>query len=376
MIRFRSLAVLLSLFICALTGCSTLKQTTPLPEGFTVQGVAKADEGSPFAVSRDGSFASVARGAVLLTDASGERRKIAKQSASSLSFSPSGAKLAAALPTETSSTILRMFDSKGSAIGETTIPDRVTSMAWRSEGQVLVTALTIKRFSFGSLLTSRMYSWDGATDPVATILGDVTVRPALGKVPEKSLLATLNLAVSPYGDEIAYSTLKDPPLFQPFLRIAIRHIETGAEREVTQTDLGSGGPVYAPDGESLVVGNAHRMTRRLSLPEAKEIGAWPSPGSYPAISPSGSYLFLDGNLYQDGKAITSFPAQSRAAFLPDGSGLAISYEGKLYLVSGLKDQPAPARPADLGQLLKLRRLRSLGLITELEYKRQRGELRP
>ena len=375
MTGFRSLAALLSLFVCTLTGCTTLMQgAPPLPEGFTVKDVAKADKNGPFAVSRNGSFAAVSGKALVLTDASGGR-KIAKAKATALSFSPSGAKLAAAVPGEKQTT-LRLFDDKGSALAETTIPDRVTSLAWRSEGELLATALTIQRFSFGSLLTSRMYSWDGATAPVATTLGDVTVRPALGKVPEEELFKTLNLAVSPYGDEIAYSTLKDPPLFQPFLRIAIRHLETGAEREVAQTDLGSGAPIYAPDGESLLVGDAHRMTRRLTLPDAKEINAWPSPGNNSAISPSGSYVFLDGTLYQDEKSVIHFPEQSRAAFLPDGSGLAVSYDGKLYLVTGLEDQAAPALPADLGRLLKLRRLRSLKLITEQEYRNQKGSLRP
>jgi len=376
MTAFRSLAALLSVFLCTLTGCSTLTPTTALPDGFTVKSVAQLDQNAPFAVNRNGEFAAVHQGALVLTGPSGASRQLAQERATALSFSPSGAKLAAAFPTG-KQTILRLFDCKGGAVlTDTTLPDRITSIAWRSENEVLATTLGIQKFSFGSLLSSRVYRWDAATPPVATTLGDVTVRPALARMPEERIFDTLHLAVSPYGDEIAYSAIKDPPLFPPYQRVTIRHLETDAEREVAQIGIGSGGPIYAPDGESLVIGDAGRMTLRISIPEAKEIDAWPTPGSFPALSPSGAYLFLDGTLYQESRALTSFPVQSKAAFLPDGSGLALSYDGKLYLVSGLKDQAAPALPADLGQLLKLRRLRSLGLISEQEYRKQRPGVRP
>ena len=374
MTRFRLLAPLLFLLFSGLTGCSTLMQGAPLPDGFSARDIAKADAGTPFAVSRDGAFAVVAKGAIRVIDPGGTRTDIAQGVASALCFSPGGARLAAALPAE-EQTVLRLFDGKGQLVGETMVPARVTSIAWRSEQQLVATAVTMKRFSFGSLLTTHLYLWDGATPPVATPMGDVTVRPALARLPDETLFKSFSMALSPYGDEIAYSSLRDPPLFTPYQRIAIRHLESGAEREVTATSVGSGGPIYTPDGENLLVGDGHGMTRKVSLPEGREKDAWPAPGNYPAISPSGAYIFLDGQLYHDGRSMISFPSQSRGAFLPDGSGLAVSYDGKLYLVSGLKDRPA-AMPADLERLLQLRRLRSLGLITEKEYKSRKGSPAP
>jgi hypothetical protein len=74
--------------------------------------------------------------------------------------------------------------------------------------------------------------------------------------------------------------------------------------------------------------------------------AWPSPGRYPAISSSGAFTLLDGTLYQDGRSVLSFPAQAMGAFLADGSGLAVSYSGELYLMSGLKDQARPRSAAE------------------------------
>ena len=370
MTGFRFIALLLPVILCALTGCTTLMQGAPLPDGFELKKVTKANPGTPFAVNRNGAFATITKGGIEITEADGSGRNIAREAASALCFSPAGDRLAVALPTE-QGTLLRLFDLEGKVLGETTIPEQVTSIAWRSEQQVLAASLSIKKFTFGSELTSRLYQWDGLTPPLGTTLSDVTVRPPVGKLPPEQLFNSLAIAVSPYGDEIAYSQLKDPPLFTPYLRIAVRHLETGAEREVGKTSLGSGAVLYTPDGESLLVGDAQSLTRKLSLPDGKEIDAWPSPGSHSALSPSGSYIFLDGRLYQNGHTITTFPPQTRGAFLPDGSGLALSYDGKLFLVTGLKDRPAILPREDRDRLLKLRRLRSMGLITEKEYRAQK-----
>jgi hypothetical protein len=365
-----------------LSGCTPFLQVSQIPEDFEVKTIAKVDADAPFAVNRSGGFAAVYDDALETIAPEGTISKIAEGAVIALCFSPSGDRLAAAVPALAppgqpalpagSKTVLRLFDRQGSVVAETTVPERITSITWRSEAQLLATAASIKRFSFGTEVISRLYLWDGTNPPVATTLGDVTVRRPLAKQPDEELSMNFNLAVSPLGDEIAYSSLKDPPLFSPYLSIVIRHLETGAEREVGKTSLGSAGPIYTPDGESLLVNDTQAMTRRLAIPDGREMDAWPSSGRYPALSPSGSYLFLDGRLYQGGRLVASFPSQTRGLFLPDGSALAISYQGKLYLVSGLKDQAAaPLPPADLERLLKLRRLRSLGLITEKEYKAQK-----
>lgn len=361
---------LILLISSTLTGCATLLQTTPLPEGFALKKVAKSEPGTPFAANRRGSLASVTGNGIEITDADGSSRTISGDKATLLCFSPGGNRLAAATPTD-NGTVVRLFDLEGKLLGETAIAERVTSMTWRTGEELLAASLTIKKFTFGAQLTSRLYQWDGQTAPLATTLSDVTVRPPVGKIPQEVLYRSLILAVSPYGDEIAYSSLRDPPLFTPYLKVATRHIETGAEHDVAKTSIGSGNIIYTPDGESLIVSDAQAMTRRISVPGGKETFAWPSPGSNAALSPSGNYTFLDGQLYHEGKTIVSFPPQTRGAFLPDGSGLAVSYEGKLYLVTGLRDKASAPPSADMDRLLKLRRLRSQGLITEQEYQAQK-----
>lgn len=366
---FRLLFTTFALLSFGLTGCSTLMQGAPLPEGFAVKDIAKADAGAPFAVSRTGAVAAVSKGAVQITEA-GVSRKIAEGAATDLSFSPSGEKLAVVLPTGKKS-VLRLFDRQGKSVAETAIPMTVTGVAWKSDEALVATAVALKKYSFGSHLTTFVYQWDGVSDPASARMSEVTIRPNLANLPEEQLFGNFNMALSPYGDEIAYSSLKDPPLFTPYQRVAIRHLESGSERDVAVTGLGSGGPVFLPDGESILVGNAHGMTRKIAVPEPKEIGAWPSPGKYPAISPSGSYVFLDGRLYQGDKTVIQFPTKSRAQFLPDGSGLAVSHDGKLYMVTGLNDPATSPLPADSGKLLQLRRLRSMGLITDQEFRAQK-----
>ena len=364
------------IIVCTLCGCSNLMRSAgPLPDGYSLKEVAKVDAGAPFAVNRSGQLAAVSKGVLQIIDSDGVTREILEGAASALSFSPGGDKLAVALPGETR-TMLRLFDRQGKLLAETDIPERATSMAWRSESQLLTTALGIRRLASGSELTSRLYLWNGSSPPAATTLSQVTVLPPLAKLPDELLWRTLSLAVSPYGDEIAYSSPRDRQTLAPYQSIAIRQLSGGAEREVGKTSVGSGGPLYAPDGDSLLVGDDHALTRRLSIPDGRELYAWPSPGYYPAISASGAYTFLDGHLYQDGRSILSLPTESRGAFLPDGSGLAISYDGKLYLISGLKDRGAPGPPADLERLLRLRRLRSLGLISEREYRAQKAGPQP
>jgi len=370
---FRSIA-LFTLSLCTLTGCAAVSlQSSPLPDGFAVKNLAKVDADGPFAVSRTGTIAAMSQGTLqVIVPSGGPGRSIAKAPATDLSFSPDGDRLAAAFATPTQS-LLQLFDLQGKVLAEALVPGRITALSWRSEKELLATALQIRKHSFGSELISTLFRWDTVAPPVATLLNSVTARPQVAKLPEEILYKSLNFAVSPYGDEIAYGALKDPPLFTPYLRITIRHLESGAERLVAETGIGSGGPIYQPDGESLLVGDRRAMTRRIAIPAGKETDAWPTAGDRLALSPSGSYLLIDGRLFQGGREIASFPTTSTAAFLPDGSGIAISHEGTLFLVTGLNDPPAPRLPGDLARTRELRRLLALGLITDKEFKARKAK---
>jgi hypothetical protein len=372
----RLTAAIFALSLCCLTGCAAMMQTSKLPDGYAMREIAKADRNRPFDVSRSGKVAAVCEGAIGIIERDGAIRKIVQGTPAQLRFSPSGERLAALFTVEKEKQkhyLLRIYDLNGKILGEAAIPEPVTSLAWRSDSQLLAAGVSIRKFSFGSSMTSHLYAWDGSTAPVVTTLSSSTIRPQAAKLPDETLQKTLVLAVSPYQDEIAYTTLKDPPLFSPYLRIAARHLDSGAEREILQTSVGSGTLLYAPDAESIIVGDSGALTRRISAADGREMDAFPAAGNNAAISPSGNYLFLDGRLFEKGKEIAWFPTTSRGSFLPDGSGLVISYQEKLYQLSGLEEQAKPL-PADRDGILKLRRLRAEGLITEKDYRAQKEKV--
>lgn len=371
--RYRLKILLLAATLIALTACSAGMKAR-VPDGLLLKPVAACDPGSPYDVSRAGVVASVAAGTIEMRSPQGALIAVRKAPASSLSFSPGGETLAAAIP-DGKSTILRLYDLEGKAVSETKVAGRVMSLLWRSGDQLLAGAIEVIRYGFGTELVSFLYQWDGKSAAKQTTLADVTLRRKVAAIPEELLFNQLLIALSPYGDEIAYTTIKDPPLFSPYLRVMIRHLDTGAETEVTQTSLGSGTVAYAPDGESLIVGDAGAETRRVSLADGRVLENLPPSAGRPAVSPFGAYRLFNGNLYQQGIVVASFPPEARGTFLPDGSGLALSHKGKVYLLSGLRDGAA-ARPAALERILKLRRLRSQGLISDAEYQQQKGKVVP
>ena len=359
-------ALLLVIAMGSFTGCATT-MPAQLPEGFRVQALARCDAGSPFDASVKGTVACVARGSLQLADLRGEEKSVPGNAARLLSFSPSGDRLALAIaPGE--STVLRILDSSGNNLGETRVEGRVTSLVWRSEKELLAGALMVKKFSFGTQMASRLYRWDGKAKPEVTLLGDVTLRPKVARLPEALLYNQMIVALSPYRDEIAYTTVKDPPLFTPYLKVNVQNLSTGTGGSIAEAPLGAGKVVYAPDGESLVLGGS--PGRRISLPAGKDVETWSAAGAAPALSPSGAYLLLGGHLFHKKKDIASFPPDAAGIFLPDGTGVLIMYKERLYLVSGLRDEPPTPLAGDLERTLKLRALRSQGLITDAEYREQ------
>ncbi|HJV34881.1 hypothetical protein [Geomonas sp.] len=369
--------VLLSLLLFSLSGCVGLgKMLSQLPPELQMKEVGKTDSASPFAVSRDGKIAAVHEEEIEIISPDGhvvKTGKIVGQRPNILSFSHNGTLLLAALPTATGSS-LRLLTLDGKVLAEATLPGRVTAALWRDNQQVEAAALNIRRSSDGTQLTSVLYDWDNSGTPLVTTLSAVTIHSDLSKLSDELLLNTLNLSLSPYGDEIAYSMMKDLPKFSPYQAVITRRIDSGSEHEVTRTSVGSGGPIYGPDGDTLLVGDSRSVTRRVTIPDGREIYAWPSQGSYPSMSPSGKYLFLDGHLYRDGQTLATFPKESRAEFLSNGSGLVLLYGSRLYLVSGLEDQAA-AKPAANTKLLELRKLRSQGVISERDYRARRDKLK-
>lgn len=367
--RWISLAFLLA------TGCARLPLTAPLPAGMEVFPVSRVEKGSPFAWEPAGRRVALVRdGLRIVTLASGEDQVASSASPAALAWTPDGESFAAAFP-EKDVSFVRIFAMDGRRIGEARMEGRVGRLFWLPNGDILASSVKLDLHSFGGGMKATLYRWDGRGEPLGTTLGETTVKPLTLRDWGGLLYRTVNLSISPFGDEILYTRLYDPPAFSPYLKVILRHLESGREREIASVAITSGGGVFSPDGEEVLYGDGIRESRLVDPWRGVEVSSRPLPGRGIALSPGGRHILIDGRLFREGKEIAAFPPGSAGEFSPRGDRLLLSSEGRLYLVEGLGTEPSgPIVPVVRERLLKLRRWRSEGLITPEEYRAVRERI--
>lgn len=355
-------------------GCAHLPVTGTLPEGARLTEVARVATGGPFALDPQGERLAFGADGLTVKDlATGVERHVGSPAPTALAWAPGGARLAASFPRGEES-ILRLYDRQGGLQEEVPLAGVVTSLAWRSPTEILAFAVHRQTFRFGGEMAEILYRWDGTGKPTATPLADTTLMPATLRKWGKVLDRPLTFALSPLGDEILYPRLHDPPAFTPYLRLVVRDLESGAEREVAEVSLHSGGAVFSGDGERVLFGDGVGESRLFDPWRKRQYVSLPVPGRTIALSPSGRYLLIDGHLYRDGRETTTFPSASAGAFSAGGK-LVVRYGERLYLVAGLPEAPpVPASTATVLQLRQLRKWLSEGLITDEEYQRARERM--
>ena len=364
---FAIAAIFISLATLLVTGCAHGPYSGTLPAGVRVSRLTGVDPATPFAWNPAGTKLVLVSGSLQLYDPATGSSQTLGEKPLAVAWSPDGERLATASPQGTG-TALRILDGHGAVLSEASIAGRVTKLAWRSPAELLAAAITIDKFAFGANIKGRLLSWDGVAAPVATTLNDITVRPFIAKWPLETLYHTLSFTLSPLGDEIVYTRLIDPPAFAPYLRIVIRHLESGAEKEVTGVAVGSAGAVYAADGERILYGDGDAASHWFDPWGERELATIPAPGRNIAVSPANHYAFIDGRLYSDGKELARFSPGCIGAFSPRGESLLLGCDNDLYLVSGLHEQSAGhGTPKDRDRLLTLRKWRSEGLISIPDY---------
>lgn len=368
-----TVCALLLVFLFA--GCTaTPTIDPPLPPGLSMATVAEQLlPQSPISVSPDGFMLAVVRrdGLFLRSLASGVEKKLSAEHPVSLAFSSEGTELAAAFLTADGSRLQHFATSHGQILGEISFSGRCEALLSR-QNEWLAFVTTIEVFRFGGNLRSRLLRWDGAQAPVEELLNDVTLdRSTLAD--KDALLATLRPQLSPHGDEILFLRLHDPPAFDPYIAVVLRHLETGSERLVAKLPKLSGAAIYLDGGELVAYGDGV-MVRIVEPWSDKEQQRLSSPGHQLAASPSGKILWVDKALLRrEGQIMTSFASSAQpVAFLVDGR-LLLRDKQRLLLLSGLpagsSDPLAPA--AD--RLLLLRKWRAEGLIDVREYTEQAGK---
>ncbi len=183
------------------------------------------------------------------------------------------------------------------------------------------------------------------------------------------------MAVSPLGDEIVYARLHDPPALAPYLVIVLRHLESGREKELAQAPLPGGGLQFTPDGDFLLWGDGVGQTLKTEpwAEETERLAA--APGRQLAISGSGRYLWIDGQLLRDTLPLVDFPKVAGAEFVPGTDWLMVRSAKRTFFYSGLEGaSPSSATVPASPKLLRLRKWRSLGIIDQDEFQTYRATL--
>lgn len=378
--RCRSLpfSILFVIFLAVhISGCASLPVAGPLPKGVSIRELCRADEGTPLAWHPAGESFLFARGALHRYDLkNGSITPFATETdPRTAAWSPDGLKLAVSYH-QGSQSLLRMLDSSGKLLAESKVEGQITNVAWRSEDEILAAAVAVTSYSFGANFSGILYRWDGKGVPASKALVDTTLKVTTAAMPRQLLLNTFSFALSPFGDELAYMKLIDPPQYPSRLKLMLFNLQTGAEREVpADIALTSGGAAFSANGEHLYYGDGFDTTIRLDPWSGAKVITFPSPGNKIALSPANLHALLDGTLFRKEKSVASFPASAEGVFSPDGTRLLLNYDNHLYLISGLNEPPgATMAPAVKERLLLLRKWRSEGLISVSEFEEAKGRL--
>ncbi|RII25550.1 MAG: hypothetical protein CXR31_13300 [Geobacter sp.] len=358
-----------------IAGCTSLPVSGSQAANLSVTALTRVAPTAPWCVNpADSSIAMGDNGLQLFEPAAGTRIRLATPSPTALAWSPDGKRLAAALP-DGDSTTLAIFSRQGKPIAQAPVPGRVTGIEWMSSADLVALGVGIRIFSFGDAITATLYRWDGTSAPQSTTLFETTVKPLTVRQWGERIITSISMAISSDRDEMLYTRLHDPPAFSPYLRIILRNLESGAERDVATTAaLSSGGGRFVGTGDRIVYGDGSSLSRVMAPWSDKVIQSFLAPGKQLAASPAGEDLLLDGHLYQGETEIASFPPASDGSFAPGGT-LYIRHDTAIYRIGGLTEAiPAPLQPAVAERLRTMRAWRSEGLISDREYRENKKRI--
>lgn len=352
-----------------LSGCAQLQIVGPDAARLTSTVVTRIDVEPLFAAAPGGKQVAFSHeGVRVMPLPSGKSRSLSSERPLALAWSPDGGRLAVAFGRGTGSRIA-VFDAAGVSVAETSAAGRVGALFWTGTDLILAVTMELETFKFGTSCREVLLSWELAGAPVRTMLHEITLMPhTVRKLTPGALIRAVSPALSPLGDELVYGRIQDPPAFDAHMKIMVRNISSGAEREIAKTGLNDGAARFSADGEELFIANGSGQIRRIAPWNGAEKPAAPFPGGVIAVSPNGRHLLADGRLLDDGREAALFPPWVTGEFLDDGRLLVVDND-TLFLVSGLgAPVPGAALPPEKRERLRtIRAWRASGLISDDDY---------
>lgn len=166
---------------------------------------------------------------------------------------PAGDEIVSAYTVAQGTRLIRTSTPSGVTLGEIVFPGRCEALLARP-GEWLIFVTTLESFRFGGNLRSRLLRWDGRQPPREFLLNDITLNRATLAVKE-GLEHTLQPQLSPYGDEILFLRLHDPPAFDPYLEVVLYHLGSQDVHSVVKVPGLHAIAEYRDNGERIAWGD-------------------------------------------------------------------------------------------------------------------------
>jgi WD40 repeat protein len=366
-----STGLLFLLSLALLSGCAKKMPIIDLPEQYSVQRLGSVTKASPVAWHPDNNYYAVAASGLVIGQVNGSLFSVDRHAPKAISWSPTGAFLAASFGNSQKSTI-RIFSFDGTALADVAVEGSVLDLGWTSDDELLIAAVTVKTFSFGGNYSVSLYRWRQNEELSQEVIADTSPLKSHLEAMGESIYNSVHLQISPFRDEIIYTRLLIPPNVDMHYQLVVRHLDSGREKVITKIPYGSQGGRYLLQGDNVFFSDGHYQSIKRSIWGTEAYETY-KPGRFVEISPGGRYKLIDQNLLQDRDVLFSFAKVDKAAFSPDGSKLLFTSGRDLYLLSDLEDSPVQ-RVTVSQRLLELRRWRSEGLITPQEYEQYSRKL--
>lgn len=261
-----------------------------------------------------------------------------------------------------------ILTSAGEVIKSSLIKAKISELFVASDQSLLACGVELTHHSFGVNVATVVYRWEqGAEDASRILLDETIIHPRVWQLVEDSVINT-EFALSPWGDDLAFAAVHDPPAFPPYRHLKVMHLSTAAVRSVIKGEASGMGLGYSTDGELIYFANGEGQVHLYNEWTGEVIGSMTMQGDRIAHwHKSGNYQ-LDGVLYIEKTSIADYGSAVKLYFSPNGKEFVMVKDDWIYLISGLQNDPAmPDLNLDRQEIIRLRKWRALGLISPEEY---------